>query len=114
MLIVAQGCARRLRGQKAGLALEIAGTMAAYAIKEQAVALAAFVAVESWVALGRPALDVATLRRMGRACAPQLAIALVYLAIRARFMPVRPHEQTGLPLGAHAEEVLETMGRFAV
>jgi len=57
---------------------------------------------------------VPTLRRMGRACAAQLAIALVYLAIRARFMPVRPHEHTGLPLGAHAEEVLETMGRFAV
>jgi hypothetical protein len=113
MLTVAEGCARRLRGRKGGLALEIAGTIAAYATKEQAVALAAFVAVESWVALDRPALDLATLRRMGRACVPQLGIALAYLVVRARFMPISPHEHTSIPLAARLREVFETMGRFA-
>ncbi len=114
MLTVAEGCARRLRRQTGGLALEIAGTIAAYLTKEQAVALAAFVAVETWVALERPALDLAMLRRMGRACVPQLAIALAYLALRMRFMPIRPAEPSSLPPMAHALEVLETMGRFAV
>jgi hypothetical protein len=112
MLLAANGCARRLRNEKGGLALEIAGTIAAYATKEQAVTLFAFVAVEVWVALGRPALDLAVLRRIARACIPQLAVAVVYLGIRTRYMPVQ-HEKAIMPLGSHVREVFETMGRFA-
>jgi hypothetical protein len=113
MMVVAQGCARRLRGQKGGLALEILGTIVAYMTKEQAVTLAAFVAVETWVALGRPALDWAMLKKLGRSSAAQLAVGAAYLAIRAAVMPVKPRSEPGLPLGPHVREVLETMGRFA-
>jgi hypothetical protein len=113
MLAATEGYARRIRGQKGGLALEIVGTVAAYTIKEQAVGLAAFVAVEAWVALGRPALDWTHVRKIAKACVPQLAVGLAYMLVRARIMPVRPGALPALSLAARASDVAETMGRFA-
>jgi hypothetical protein len=114
MFAATEGYARRIRGQRGGVALEVAGTIAAYMVKEQAVALAAFIAVEAWVALGRPALDWSSLKKMARACIPQLGVGIAYMLIRARVMPVKAHQVSGLPFVAHVREVAETMGRFAV
>lgn len=52
VLLAAEGMARRIRGQKGGLALEIAATVLAYTTKEQAIMLPVFAAVETWVFLG--------------------------------------------------------------
>src|SRR4051812_10573965 len=54
MLLAAQGCKRRLRGERGGIWLELGATALAYTIKEQAITMPAFIAVEIWVALGRP------------------------------------------------------------
>ena len=113
MLLASLGFAWRLRGKKVGLAIEIAATVIAYTMKEQAIVLPAFIAVESWVFLGRPGLTLGTIRRMVTNSAGQLAVALVYLAIRARVLPVNPMKTEPMPIVQHAQEVLETMGRYA-
>ncbi|HKQ70957.1 MAG TPA: hypothetical protein VJT73_16540 [Polyangiaceae bacterium] len=113
VLIASLGVARRLRKQRGGLALEIAGTAFAYMTKEQSIVLAAFVFVETWVALGRPALDAPVLRRLTRAALPQLALAGAYLLLRSQLLPLRPEHHGSLPLSIHAGEVAETMGRYA-
>jgi len=113
MLLASLGVAWRLRGKKQGLPLEIAATLVAYTMKEQAIVLPAFVAVETWVFLGRPEINWRTLRRMIGSCAGQLAVALTYLAIRARVLPVQPVKTEPMPIAQHVQEVLETMGRYA-
>jgi hypothetical protein len=113
MLVASEGMARRLAGRRRGAVLEVVGTALAYTMKEQAVVLFAFAAVETWVALGRPALEGEALRRIARGAAPQIAIAAAYVVARAIFMPVRPPHDVSLGLSSHAAEVLETMGRFA-
>lgn len=117
MLIAAAGVARRLRRQRGGIALEIAGTIFAYLAKETAIVLPAFVAVEAWVAAERPALDLKAARRVLVVAAPQLALALAYLAARSVWMPIAggTAPPTALrPLGAHAALIFETLGRAAV
>ena len=108
------GIARRLRRERGGVALEVAGTVFAYTTKEQAIVLFAFAAVEVWVAAGRPAIDKVLVWRMVKAAAPQVAIAIVYFILRAVWMPIRASnlESTGLPLVDHILAILETMGRF--
>ena len=115
VLVATQGIARRLRGERGGLALEIAGTVMAYMCKEQAIVLPAFAAVEAWVALARPSIDRRVVVRMIRSALPQLAVAIAYLAIRAIVMPIGSVAKTGsLPLVDHAQIVLESIGRFVV
>jgi hypothetical protein len=111
ILLASYGASLRLKGARCGLALEIAATVLAYLLKEQAIVLAAFVAVEAWVAMDRPALDAAVTKKLLRAGAPQLGLAIVYLGLRARFMPINPHPQT-ISVGDRGSEFLETMGRF--
>jgi hypothetical protein len=113
MLLAASGVARRLAGRRGGVALEVTGTLLAYAMKEQAIVLFAFVAVETWAFLGRPALDRAALRRVARSATPQLALAVGYVVARALWLPIRPPHDASLGIVPHAAEVLETMGRFA-
>src|SRR5207244_9004756 len=104
----------RRAGRGRGTLLETVRTALAYATKEQAVVLFAFVAVEAWAHLGRPALDGKVLRRMAGAAGPQLCVAVAYVGARAVFLPLRPPHDATLGLASHATEVLETMGRFAV
>jgi hypothetical protein len=111
MLLASAGAARRLRGEKHGLALEIAATALSYMIKEQAIVLGAFVGVEAWVALDRPALDRASLVKIVKATLPQFVVGAGYMIVRLKFLPV-VRQSGGLPLGAHAQMVLETMGRY--
>ncbi len=112
ILTASFGAALRLNGSRTkGLALEVAGTVLAYMLKEQAIVLAAFVGVETWVAMDRPAIDWRVTKKLLLAGAPQLGVALAYLGLRARFMPVDSHPQT-ISLGDRGSEVLETMGRF--
>ncbi len=115
LLVVAEGVALRLRGDPAsktrGLALEALGTVLAYGTKEQAITLPAIVAVEAWVAAGRPALDRAAVTRCVRAALPQLGLAVVYLALRARLLPVRQKMFT-VSLGDWAAMMFETWGRY--
>ncbi len=102
---------RSLGQRRLGLALETLGTLLAYGTKEGAVVLPVLVVVEAWAAWGRPALDAAALRRLLRVALPQLAVAVVYLGARARWMPVQP-PSGGVALGSHALYVLETYGRY--
>jgi hypothetical protein len=113
LLVASLGYARRATGKPWGLALEIGGTAGAYLTKEQAVVIAAFVAVEAWALEGRPAIDARVLARLGRAAAPQLGIAAGYMVLRALLLPIRPPHAAELPLGVYVEQVLETMGRYA-
>jgi len=111
VLVATAGVGLRLRGRRVGLAFEIVGTVLAYLTKEGAVVLPAFVALEAWVALGRPAVDLGSIRRMVRAALPQLGIALVYLAAHARWMPLRPKAPRIAPWD-HVLFVSETLGRY--
>jgi hypothetical protein len=115
ILVACAGMARRLRGERrSGLALEVAGTIAAYLSKEQAVVLPALAVIEAWVAAGRGPLERASLRPFLRAALPQLAIAIAYLVARAIWLPITSSqaEHATLPLGDHALVVLETFGRL--
>jgi tetratricopeptide (TPR) repeat protein len=108
------GVGRRLRRARGGIALEVVGTLFAYTTKEQAIVLPAFVAVEVWVAAGRPAIDRALVWKILKGAAPQVAVAILYFVLRALWMPIRASnlDNTGLPIVDHAFAVLETMGRF--
>jgi hypothetical protein len=113
VLLASEGIARRIRGEKYGLAIEIVGTILAYLTKEQAIVLPAFAAVETWVILGRPAIDVDSIKKMIRAGLPQLVLALVYLAIRSKVLPVRGNLiNSGFRPGEYFGQVAETFGRY--
>lgn len=114
VLLASEGIARRLRGARWGLLLELAGTLLAYTSKEQAIVLPAFAAVEAWVAMGRPAIERGAVVHMLRAAAPQLVIAAGYLALRAALLPLKAAaaQQVTFPLIDRAQMVLETLGRF--
>jgi len=111
ILVASVGVSRRLRGLRGGLPLEILGTAVAYMTKEGALVLPAFVAVETWVNLGRPPLDRSVVRRLIVTAAPQVGVAVAYLAARAVWMPVRPMKPT-TPLVDHAQMFLESIGRY--
>lgn len=108
------GVGRRLRGERGGLALEIAGTLFAYTTKEQAIVLPMFVAVEVWVAGGRPAIDKTLVWKIVRAAWPQAAVAIAYFVFRALWLPIRAAntEDFHIPLASHLLAILETLGRF--
>ena len=110
VLLAAEGIARRLRGVRGGIALEIAGTIIAYLSKEQAVILPAFACVEAWVALGRPAIDLPTVKSALRTAVPQLGVAIGYVVLRALVLPIGA--STPIPLVDHVATVFETIGRF--
>lgn len=113
VFLASAGIARRLRKQKGGIALEIAGTLIAYGCKEQAIVLPAFAAVELWVFAQRPPIDLALVRRITIVALPQIAVAIGYFALRALFMPVRAAEATGaLDFSDHVQSILDTIGRF--
>jgi len=112
IFLASAGFARRLRGLPWGLPLELGGTIMAYLSKEQAIILPAFVAVEAWVAAGRPGVDWNLVGRVLRAALPQTIVAMVYLAGRALWMPVRSGGDFSLPLADHGLAVLDSFGRF--
>jgi len=114
VLVATQGIARRLRGERGGLALEIAGTLAAYMFKEQAIVLPAFALVETWVVLGRPPIDRQVIAPFARAAIPQLALAIAYLAVRAIVLPIGAATgvSASIPLTDHIQIILESIGRF--
>lgn len=113
ILVASSGFARRLAGQHGGIALEVAGTIVAYLSKEQAIVMPCFVAVEVWVADGRPPIDRTAVIRMVRGALPQLVTAIVYLAIRTAVLPIGPAGGAlHISTGDHARAVLETFGRY--
>lgn len=113
VLVAAEGMARRIRGEKFGLAIEIGGTVLAYLTKEQAIVLPAFAAVEVWVLLGRPAIDLDAAKKMIRGALPQLGLALVYLAIRSKVLPVRRNIiGGGFRTSEYFGQIAETFGRY--
>lgn len=113
ILVAVQGVSRRLNRKPGGLALEVLGTALAYMTKEQAIVLPAFVAIEAWMHVGRPAIDRRSLVTLCRAALPQALVAVAYLALRGAVLPMQP---TGIDsqIGAldHVQAVLETFGRF--
>ena len=111
VLVATIGIGRRLRGERGGLALEIGGTIAAYLCKEQAIVLPMFVAVETWVAAGRPRIDLALTKNVIVRALPQAGLALVYLAIRSQVLPIRGDSGHLTPTD-HVIAVFETLGRF--
>jgi hypothetical protein len=115
ILLACEGIARRLAGKRGGLALEIFATVAAYTCKEQAIVLPAFAAIEHWVARGRPPIDLRATWQLVKSALPQLAVAIVYLALRRAFLPIAAaHVEGGggLPLGDHAGVIAESFGRY--
>ena len=114
VLVVSEGVSRRLRGAPGGMLLEFLGTLLAYTTKEQAIVLPAFVAIEAWVAAGRPAIDRRSITRMLRVAAPQTAIAIAYLVMRRLLLPIQPTMSEGASQSFidHMQAVLETIGRF--
>jgi hypothetical protein len=113
VLVASTGFARRRAGKHGGIAMEVGGTIAAYLCKEQAIVLPCFAAIEAWVALDRPALDLGVVRKLVRAAIPQAIIAVGYLVVRTLVLPVSTSEEVGhIPFGDHALAVLETVGRF--
>jgi hypothetical protein len=113
ILVAAEGMARRMRGQKLGLAIEIAGTVLAYLTKEQAIVLPAFAAIEAWVLLGRPAIDFDSTKKIVRSALPQLGLAVVYLAIRTKVLPVRRNIIGGsFRSYEYFGQIAETFGRY--
>ncbi|MGZ5967162.1 MAG: hypothetical protein ACXWP4_05810, partial [Polyangiales bacterium] len=112
VLVATEGIARRIRGEKYGLAIEIGGTVLAYLTKEQAIVLPAFAAVETWVLLGRPPIDLDSSKKMIRGGLPQLVLALVYLAIRSKILPVRQNIIGGFRGYEYFGQIAETFGRY--
>lgn len=110
LLIASAGVARRLSGRRGGVALEVAGTLLAYLTKETAVVMPAFVVVETWVALGRPALDARFCLDALRKAAPQLGIAIVYLGLHQLLLPFRGGTPPTSVTGSHLALVLATLG----
>jgi protein O-mannosyl-transferase len=113
IFVAVYGLARRLSGQRGGLALEVFGTAAAYMTKEQAIVLPAFVAVEAWVRAGRPSIDLRVIVGLVRVALPQAIIAIAYFGLRAVLLPIRAAGVDN-QIGAanHAQAILETFGRF--
>lgn len=113
VLVATQGIAWRLSGRRAGIALEVGGTVVAYLCKEQAIVLPVFATVEAWIALQRPPITLATIRKLVPTVLPQAAVALVYLGVRSAVLPIRSSAGgPSLELPDHALAVLETFGRF--
>jgi hypothetical protein len=113
ILVASAGVARRLSGRHGGIAMEVGGTLLAYFCKEQAIVLPCFVAVEVWVAAGRPALERREVIRLARGAILQLAIAIAYLVVRTLVLPIGPAATTShIALGDHVRAVPETFGRF--
>ena len=111
VLLATEGMARRRRGGRGGIALEIAGTLAAYLCKEQAIVLPIFAMVEAWVGRDRAPLDRPTLRAMAVAAIPQVLVAIVYLGLRTALLPIGFAASSPSP-ATHALAVLESYGRF--
>jgi len=115
LFVASLGVARRLRGQRGGLALEIGGTLLAYLTKETAIVLPAFVVVETWASLDRPAIDRSFALRALRSALPQLGVAVAYLALHQLLLPVSTvAAHSALPgTGNRLELLFETLGRAA-
>ncbi len=113
LLVASTGVAWRLSGRRGGVALEITGTLVAYLTKETAVVLPAFVVLETWVALGRPAIDVRFALDAGRKALPQLGVALVYLGLHQLLLPIRGGVPPTSVTGNRVELVLATLGHTA-
>jgi protein O-mannosyl-transferase len=115
ILLACFGLARRLKGVRGGIALEVTGTLIAYGVKEQAIVLPAFVAVEAWVAAGRPTLTLNGLKGMALAALPQTIVAITYLVVRALVLPIAPrHGGFALDVSDRVLTVLETLGHDIV
>ncbi len=117
ILLVAEAWVARAKASSrraiAGFAaLEALATLLAYSTKEQSIVLPAFLAVEAWAMLGRPALDLAVARKLVRAGLPQLGVAIAYLLARRRWLPINHGDNNFLPTD-RVQMVLETFGRYA-
>jgi protein O-mannosyl-transferase len=111
MLAASAGIARRLAGERRGVALEIGGTVLAYLSKESAVTLPALAVLECLAAGRRGGLSRGATARV---VAPQVGVAALYLVARAVWMPLHGGLADGAPLAARVGRVLETYGRYGV
>lgn len=122
VLVVLHGVALRLRGKKAGLALEVLGTVAAYLSKETAIILPVLVAVEVWIYQGKPRLQAVCWREFIRSGVPHVCLVVAFVAGRhlwlSDYAPGRPAllvqrglttESAGLALEALGRSVLLTL-----
>lgn len=89
LLIATSGAARRFRGLRHGLPLEIIGAFIAFSSKESAIVLPGLIAVEAWVAQGRPAFTSSTLSSTALRSLPHAALCIVYLIGRSLFLPLK-------------------------
>jgi tetratricopeptide (TPR) repeat protein len=116
LLIASAGMARRLRGERYALPLEVFGSVGAYLVKETALVLPMFAVVEAWVAMNRPPLNRGVLAKLARAALPQAAVAVAYLGCRMLLLPLAAGVQLHPELRSlknRPQLVLETFGRAA-
>lgn len=114
LLIATMGAARRFRGARFGLPVEIFGALIAFTAKESAVVLPGIIAVEAWVAQNRPPLEPRVFGRAILKALPHGGVVAAYLVGRVFFLPIEPkdfaHEQRLLDTALFA---LETWGETA-
>jgi hypothetical protein len=115
IFVALEGVAAMARGRRGlGIALQLAGTAFAFLCKEQAIVMAALVAVEVWAARGRPALDASSIGAALRPSLAYAALALAYLAFRTRFLPMTSPAGARLPFDYRLIAAVETYGRNVV
>ncbi len=111
LLIASTGFARRIRGSRVAVALEVFGALVALGSKESFVLLPVLLAVESWAERGRPLISRALTRRFFVQAFPELALVVAFIVFHQLVIRVEP-----LALGVTAENrvplFLEAWGRF--
>lgn len=113
VLVVCMGARRRLAGQRAGWLIELPAACLALVSKETAVALPALVAIETWVALGRPPLEGGVARRIAQSIALHTGLVAVYLIARRFVFPLGSARAGALAWRDAGLNALETLGEAA-
>lgn len=114
ILLACQARALRAKSRYLSLSAEVIATLAAYASKETAVVLPVFIALEAWIALGRPPLTSRGLVAIARRCVGQFSIAVAYLWLRSQWLKFTNDGESallGLGLKPHVGLALQTLGR---
>jgi hypothetical protein len=95
-----------------GTALAVIGTFIAFASKEHAVVLPAFVALEAWAYDGKRRIDRAEAMRILRVAMPYIVTVALYLGFRAAFYPIVPARAGNLTFIDARIATLETFGEL--
>src|SRR5262249_31591831 len=114
ILVACAGVHRRIAGALGpGAALEALGFVVAFASKESAVVLRAFVMVEAWAYFSEKRATRAALVRSALVAVPHVAATAAYVGLRMAFLPIVPERAGTIPFADARLYTLETLGEFA-